>query len=179
MSSVTEEEAIELVAATLFATFNSTSVIPPRPTSLPSGEDAATGWMTSFEAEVRCPGGGRVGMAASVVVRTDPTTGGGEAEYRLGQVHDDCRVQSGGSPRFEVSGRPRVEAEVVAVHDGSGFVRWGGAAAGQIDWTASARRGSCEMDVRFEGEASGLGRTVAAITGSMCGHTIESVVPIR
>lgn len=178
LSSVTEAEAIEVVAATLFATFNSTSVLPPRPASLPAGDDVP-GWMTSFEAEVRCPGGGRVGMAASVIVLTDPASGGGEAEYRLGQIHDDCRVQPGGSPRFEISGRPRLEADVRALHDGAGRVEWGGTAAGHIDWSAAGRRGSCEIDVRFAGEAEGLGRTSATVTGAVCGHTIESVVAIR
>lgn len=176
---VSEGEAIELIAATLFATFNSTSVIPPRPASLPTGENAPLGWMSEFEAEVRCPGGGRVGMAASVVVRTDPGTGGGEAEYRLRQVHDDCRVQPGGDPVFAISGRPRLEADVEARHDGTGRVEWAGAAAGQIDWVASGRRGTCEVDVRFDGDADGPGRTIVEVEGSVCGHTVRSSVPIR
>lgn len=175
---VTEAEAVDLIAATLFATFNSTSVIPPRPATIPAGE-APMGWTTTFEAEVRCPGGGKVGMAASVIVRTDPEGGGGEADYRLGQIHDECRVQPGGDPLFAISGHPRVEAEVRARHDGEGRVVWGGIATGQIDWSASGRHGVCEVDVRFDGVAEGPGRTVATVDGSVCGHLIGSTIPIR
>lgn len=177
--TTTEAEALELAAATLFATFNSTSVIPPRPASSLASESTSLGWMTSFEAEVRCPGGGRVGMAASVQVRTDPDSGGGVAEYRLGQVHQDCRVQPGRDAVFAISGGPRLEARVEARHDGGGGVEWGGEASGRIHWSFSERRGSCEFDVRFTGEAEGPGRTVATVTGSVCGHAIESVVAIR
>ena len=64
LSELTADEATELAVTTLFSTLNSTSALPERPEQ--SADES--GWGLDFEAEVRCPGGGSVVMAAWMAV---------------------------------------------------------------------------------------------------------------
>ena len=55
LNELTLQEAEELAAATMFATFDVTSVVPPRPSGLPLLDAQPVGWVVDFEADVRCP----------------------------------------------------------------------------------------------------------------------------
>lgn len=153
----------------MFATFNSTSVLPARP-DLPT---SAAGWGMDFEAEVRCPGGGRVGLAASLVVFDAE----GRAEYGLRQIHDDCGGSSGAA-RVRVSGGPPLVADVTVLRADDGRVTWSGRVDGEVTWASEGRRGRCMLQIDFTGSGSGDSPTSADLVGSLCGHSLDHAVPI-
>lgn len=170
LNELTLQEAEELAAATMFATFDVTSVVPPRP-SLPLLDAAPAGWLVDFEADVRCPAVGRVGLAVSALVHTG--VGGGErVDYDLTQVHDGCGVQRSDDGRFTVSGSPRSTASASVLHDGFGRITWSGAAGGEVRWRQAERGGACTFDVTFSGRSDERVAT-ATVTGSMCGQPID------
>lgn len=166
-AELTDAEAAELAEVILFATFNSTSVLPARPASPPGAA-----WGLEFEAEVRCPAGGKVAMAASLVVLETED----RAAYELVQIHDDCSAQPV-DRRFSVAGAPRVVADLVVRH-GADAVAWEGTTEGEIEWRTAEGVGRCAFQLSFQGEHPEGAAAVAILDGSMCGHVIDHSMTI-
>lgn len=177
LHELTLQEAEELAAATVFATFDVTSVVPPPPSGLPTEGSSPFGWAIDFEAEVRCPGVGIVGVAADAIVRDEPT-GGETVRYRLTQVHNGCGVRRSDDRGFAVSGFPRSSADMFVEHDGSGRVQWSGSTTGELRWVQGDREGSCTFELTLDGRSDEV-EASATLDGSMCGQPLRYVVPLR
>jgi len=168
-SELTEDEAPALAQVILFATFNSTSVIPARPDQ-PIG---TADWGMEFEAEVRCPRGGTVGLGASMTV----SGLGDQANYQLRQIHEGCAGAATGH-QFSVSGGTPVLASVNVAHATDGRVAWTGSAEGDVLWTASGRSGRCSFRLDFAGARGGDPSPAVDLVGTMCGHVLAESVPL-
>lgn len=167
LDELAEDEAPALAQVILFAALNSTSVLPPSPQ-----EPASEAWTMEFEAEVRCPGGGRVDLAASLLVAGQ----GGVADYRLRQVHHQCGGGSGLA--FQVSGSTPVTADVT-VRRAAGAVEWVGSSDGEVTWRSVGREGRCAFQLDFFGAAGPGADGLVDLTGSVCGHALDRSVPLR
>jgi len=170
LDELTEGEARELAEAVMFATFNSTSVIPPAPEAATVPGSRPGGWAMDFEAEVKCPGGGVVAMASSIVVAEDAS--GDFADYRMVQIHDDCAMGGDRAGDFTLWGSPLMEASVSVHHAPSGVVQWTGSTAGSVEWAAGTREGECAFDLAFTGRQDGVGSPGATVVGTVCGHSL-------
>ena len=168
-SDLGEEEAPALAQVVLFATFNSTSVLPNRP-DRPIG---TTDWGMDFEAEVRCPRGGTVGLGASLTVSGQ----GDRADYRLRQIHEGCAGAATGR-QFSVSGGTPVLATVSVAHAANGSVAWTGTAEGDVVWTTSGRSGRCFFRLEFAGATDSDPSSTVDLAGTMCGHVLDDSVPL-
>lgn len=176
LDEMTLQEAEELAAATMFATFDVTSVVPPRPSGLPTEGQPRIGWAVDFEAEVRCPAGGRVALAVDAAVRDQG--GAREVDYRLTQVHDACGVDDTAAERVTVSGAPRSTARVRVAHDEAGRVAWDGHAEGELVWAKGERSGRCAFDVTFTAHETTAVAT-ASVVGSVCGQSLRQVLSLH
>lgn len=166
-TELTVAEASELSEVILFATFNSTSVLPaPRPAS-------AGAWGMDFEAEVRCPAGGKVAMAASLTF----VEAEGRATYGITQIHDDCAAQPM-DHRFSVVGAPRMTAEVSVRHGDDGAEAWEGIARGEVEWKSPVGRGRCALRLDFQGERKPGASAVAQVEGTVCGQVVDHTMNI-
>lgn len=170
-SALTESEAHDLVASAVFATYDATSVLPPAP-------DGSGSWATDFEAEVRCPGGGKVALAASVIVRGDSFGDGGRAEYRLVQIHDECVVPVESARRIALWGGPRVNATVHVAYDATGALAWSGTVLGDVDWVNEGRRGQCAIELTISGHDTSS-ESLAEVRGGVCGFLVDASFPLR
>lgn len=175
LDEVTLHEAEELAAATMFATFDVTSVVPPRPSGLPTLGDPL-GWAVDFEAEVRCPARGRVALAVDAVVRRDGDAR--EVDYRLTQIHDACGVNTASSDHVVVSGAPRSRARLTVLHDDWGRTEWDGHAEGELVWSRGERSGRCAFDLTFTGHATDVTAS-ASLVGSACGQPLRQTLALR
>ena len=177
-SALTESEAHDLVASAVFATYDVTSVLPPAPDGSGSPIGAPHAWATDFEAEVRCPGGGKVALAASVIVRGDSFGDGGRAEYRLVQIHDECVVPGESARRIALWGGPRVNATVDVAYDALGGLTWSGTVLGDVDWVNEGRRGQCAIELTISGQGTSS-EGLAEVRGGVCGFPVDASFPLR
>ena len=171
LDELSEGEARQLAEAVMFATFNSTSVIPPAPEAVTRPGSRPGGWAMNFEAEVKCPSGGVVGLASSIVVAEDSS--GDFADYRMVQVHNECAMGSDRAGDFTLWGSPRMEASVSVHHAPSGVVQWTGSTAGSVEWAAGGREGECAFDLAFTGRQEGIGSPGATVVGTVCGYSLS------
>ena len=170
-----EAEALaEVVAGTLFSTWEQSSGPAPAPALAPA---LASGTL-QVDDVFPCELGGSVAVSGSVSFNVDDQTGDGTINFSVTSVHNACAGESQGGIAFTLTGAPDIEASFSAVSEGDAF-SFSGGYEGAVAWETGEKSGTCSVDVEFSLSGNLATETgSASITGQVCDATISHTLEL-
>jgi len=157
-----EVEALaEVVAGTLFATYDQGALTAP----------AAVSGTFQFDDTFPCEFGGSVNVDGSYAFDVDDDTGDGTLTFDVTQDHNDCGAESDGGILFVLNGAPDITATFTIVTEGT-FLSFTGGYDGAVGFETVDKSGTCSLDVDFSLQGDVAAETGSAtLTGRVCGIT--------
>ena len=68
---------------------------------------------------------------------------------------------------------PSLNVAFAVDNNGQGVVEWQGSVQGGLEWVTDVRTGRCDVEMSFEGRQAGEEAVSGAMSGMICGFTIQ------
>jgi hypothetical protein len=166
--ALTQAEAAalaEVVAATLFSTWETASGPPTAP--------ARASGTFQFQDQLPCELGGSVAVSGSLSYNVDDESGDGTLNFSLTGVHSDCQGESQDGIALTLNGAPNITASFSVVSEGDA-IAFSGGYDGAVEWATGEKSGTCSVDVDFSLTGNVATETgSASLQGRVCGITFS------